>query len=221
MTDINYVISWSGGKDSCLACYEALRRGYTVSYLVNFISTEPQRVRFHGTDVKLIQMQSQAIGISLIQKETTWNGYEQDFKVAIADLIPRGVKGMIFGDIYVQEHLDWVERVCADLGIIAVEPLWGQNPENILSSFIDSGFEAVVVSAKSDLIDKDWIGRKADRSFMQYLSKRGIDFCGENGEYHTLVTGGPIFKQRMQLLDSRTINKDGYWLLDTVKYQFE
>jgi len=216
---MSYIASWSGGKDSCFACYEAIRQGYKISHLVNFVSKEFQRVSFHGTEAKLIQLQSEAISIPLLQKETTWDRYEQEFKEAVLSLIPDDAKGIVFGDIYLQEHKDWVERVCGDLGIEAVEPLWGKNPEEILCSFIDAGFEAVIVSAQSKLIDEDWIGHLADRDFMRYLKDRNIDICGENGEYHTLVINGPIFKRRIQILESKTIVRDNYWFLDTIKYQ--
>ena len=216
---MSYIASWSGGKDGCFALYEAMRQGYKVSHLVNFIADEAKRVRFHGTDAKLIQLQSQALGIPLLQKETTWNGYEQEFKKAVQSLIPSGVKGMVFGDIYLQEHKDWVERVCGELGIEAVEPLWGRNTKEIISDFIDSGFEALLVSAKSKLFDKEWIGHRVDKDFVNYLTKMGIDYCGENGEYHTLVVNGPIFKSRIELTQSQTIQKDSHWLLDTHHYR--
>jgi len=216
---MSYIVSWSGGKDSCFACYEAMLQGYKVSHLVNFISKEFKRVSFHGTEAELIKLQSQAVGIPLLQKETTGDGYEQEFKDAVRGLTPSGVRGMIFGDIYLQEHKDWVERVCGDLGIEAVEPLWGKNPEEILSRFIKDGFEAVIVSAQSKFIDENWIGCRVDKSFMEYLKKKNIDICGENGEYHTLVTSGPIFKRRIRLIESKTVVRDDYWFLDTVRYE--
>jgi len=216
---MSYIASWSGGKDGCFACYEAMRQGYKISHLVNFISDEFQRVRFHGTEAKLIQLQSQALGIPLFQKETTWNGYEQEFKESVQSLIPSGVKGMIFGDIYLQEHKDWVERVCGELGIEAVEPLWGRNTEEVVSDFIDSGFEALIVSAKCEFFGKKWIGHRLDRSFVNHLSNEGIEHCGENGEYHTLVINGPIFNNRIEITQSKTIQKGSHWFLDTRRYR--
>jgi len=215
---MGYISSWSGGKDGCLACYKAMCEGYEVSYLLNFISEEYKRVSFHGTEARLIQLQSRAIGIPVLQKETTRDGYEQEFKEAVRSLIPQGIEGMIFGDIYVQEHKDWVERVCGDLGIEAVEPLWDKSTEEVLSDLIEAGFEAIIVSAQADLIDKGWVGRRVDRDFMQFLKDRNIDLCGENGEYHTLVVDGPIFKRRIALTESRTIGRDSFWFLDTTKY---
>lgn len=216
---MSYLASWSGGKDGCFACYEAMRQGYKVTYLVNFITQGHHRVSFHGTDTKLIQLQSQAIGIPLLQKETTWNRYEQEFKEAVRSLVPKGIKGMIFGDIYLQEHLDWVERVCGDIGIEAVLPLWGRKTKEIVADFIDSGFEAVIVSAKSNLIDREWMGHNVDMDFINYLSERDIDPCGENGEYHTLVVDGPIFKSRIEIRQSSIIRRNSYWLLDTSQYR--
>lgn len=217
---MSYIASWSGGKDSCFACYEAICKGYNISYLVNFISREYKRVSFHGTEAKLIKLQAEAVDIPLLQKETTWNGYEQEFKDAVRSLIPYGVTGMVFGDIYLQEHKDWVERVCGKLGIEATEPLWGKEPEKILFDFINAGFEAIIVSAKSDLFREKWIGHKVDRKFLRYLKENKIDVCGENGEYHTFVTGGPMFKKQIKINKSRSIIRDGYWLLDTIEYSF-
>jgi len=216
---MSYISSWSGGKDGCFACYLALGEGYRISYLVNLISQEFKRVSFHGTEARLIQLQSQSIGIPLLQKETTRNGYEQEFKEAVQSLLPNGIEGMVFGDIYTQEHKDWVERVCGELGIEAVEPLWNKNTEKVLTDFIDAGFEAIIVSAKAELIDGDWIGRRVDRKFLAYLKAKNIDSCGENGEYHTLVVNGPLFSRRIEIVESRTINRDNHWLLDTVKYR--
>ncbi len=215
---MSYVSSWSGGKDGCFACYKAICDGYNISHIVNFISKEHKRVSFHGTEAKLIQLQAEAIGIPILQKETTWNGYEQEFKDAVKSLIPNGVRGIVFGDIYLQEHKDWVERVCGELGIEAVEPLWGQDTERILLDFIDAGFEATLVSAKSELFDDKWIGRKVDREFLNYLKDNNIDICGENGEYHTFVTAGPIFKKKIKITKSQPIMKDNHWLLDTLEY---
>ncbi len=212
------IASWSGGKDSCLACATALSQGHDISCLVNFISHDYQRVRFHGTEARLIQLQAEAIGIPLLQKQTTPDGYEDQFKEAVSSLIPDGVEGMVFGDIYLQEHKDWTERVCADVGIGAIEPLWGRETEEVLVEFIESGFEATVISARCDRFDAEWLGRRVDQSFLSYLRANQIDACGEHGEYHTFVTGGPIFSTEIRITSSRPVSRDGYWLLDTLAY---
>ena len=216
---MSYIVSWSGGKDSCLACYRAILSGYDISLLVNFISKEHRRVRFHGSEARLIQLQAEAVGIALLQKETTKDGYEQEFKEAVRSLIPNGIDGLIFGDIYLEQAKDWAEKICGELGIEAVEPLWGKNPQDISSDFIDAGFKAIVVSAQSRFIGRERIGRQVDNDFAEYLKNRGICPCGENGEYHTLVTDGPIFNRPIEITEGRTINRNGYWFLDTCQYR--
>jgi uncharacterized protein (TIGR00290 family) len=216
---VSYVASWSGGKESCFACYEAIRQGYAVSHLVNFISQEHRRVRFHGTEARLIQLQAEAAGLELVQNETAAGDYEQKFKDTVRRLVSGGVEGMVFGDLYLQEHRDWVEGVCGELDIEAVEPLWGRNLEKYLLEFVDAGFEAVVIAAKAKLIGREWIGRRLDRAFLDFLKGRGIDLCGENGEYHTLVVAGPLFKRSIAVTKSEVIERDGYWFLDTVEYE--
>jgi len=216
---MSYIASWSGGKDSCLACYKAMLGGYDIRRLVNFVSEEYGRVSFHGTEVGLIQLQAESIGISLCQKETTRDCYEEQFKATVRSLVPMGIKGMVFGDIYVQEHKDWTERVCAEVGIEAVEPLWGRDAEDILCEFIDAGFQAVVIGAQSRLIDAEWLGRRVDRDFIEYLKSRNICTCGENGEYHTLVTHGPIFSRGIRIIETQTISRGDYWFLDTCRYE--
>ncbi|MCG2722533.1 MAG: diphthine--ammonia ligase [Thermodesulfovibrionales bacterium] len=215
-----YITSWSGGKDSCFACYKAWQAGYKIASLVNFISREYKRVCFHGTDSKLVQIQSELAGIPLYQKETTPDNYENEFKDAVKSLGHYGIEGMIFGDIYLDEHKRWVERVCNELNIIAIEPLWERNTEELMQDFIRSGFRAVVVSGQVKFIDKEWIGRWVDENFMEYLkTKPDVDICGERGEYHTFVLGGPLFKGSIKITEKEVINRNGYWFLDIKDYK--
>jgi len=195
--NINKLISsWSGGKDSCLACYKAKKMGYQISFLLNLISKKYQRCCFHGIQKELINLQAQLIDIPLFQKEVSddMDLYEREFKEAVTSLKTRGAKGMVFGDIYLDEHRNWVERVCQELKIKPLEPLWQKTAEEVIEEFIGLGFKAVVVSAQTELFSKDIIGRVVDRKFAEELRKRDICPCGENGEYHTFVIGGPIFK---------------------------
>ena len=219
MPEKTFLASWSGGKDGCFACHLALVQGYQVSHLVNCVAQEYQRVNFHGTEKRLVQLQGEAIGIPVFQKETTFGNYTEDFKDAIRALLPNGIRGMVFGDIYNDEHRKWVEGVCADVGIEAVEPLWGKGTESVISDFLDAGFEAVIVGAKASLIDEEWVGKRLGRDFIDYLKSKAIDPCGESGEYHTLVVNGPLFKREIEVTESRTIKRDNYWFLDTRQYR--
>jgi diphthine-ammonia ligase len=215
----SYLASWSGGKDGCFACYLALAQSYQVSHLVNCVAKEYQRVNFHGTEKRIVQMQGEAVGIPVFQKETTFGNYTEDFKAAIRTLLPEGIKGMVFGDIYNDEHLAWVEGVCADLGLEAIEPLWGRSTDDVINQFLDAGFKAVIVAADARLIDEAWLGKKVDRDFIDYLKSRAIDPCGESGEYHTLVVDGPLFERKIAITEGQTIRRGDYWFWDTVSYK--
>jgi diphthine-ammonia ligase len=216
------ISSWSGGKDSCLAYYKAIRAGYSVKYLLNFISKESGRCCFHGIESNLVKLQAEAIGIPLIQKEVTadMQEYEKEFKAAVSEIM--GIKAMVFGDIYLDEHKDWVERVCSDLGIIPVEPLWNSTPSDLVEEFINIGFKAIVVSCQADKFNKDFVGRYIDKSLLSELETRNICPCGENGEFHTLVVDGPIFRKKIEILKSEPVLKEGfwkYWFLDIKEYR--
>lgn len=221
MNNLIVASSWSGGKDSCLACYKAIKQGYNVKYLLNFISKEFRRCCFHGIEAELIQLQAELTGIPLIQKEVTadMQEYEKEFKAAVSEL--KDIKAIVFGDIYLEEHLNWVKRVCRDLDISAIEPLWNSSPMDLIEEFIDLGFKAIVVSCQADKFGKDFVGKYIDKDLLAELKAKNICPCGENGEFHTLVVDGPIFKRRIEILESEPILKEGFWkhwFLDIKKY---
>ena len=207
------ISSWSGGKDSCLACYKAIQRGYRVKYLLNFISQEYRRSCFHGITAELLKLQAQQVGIPLIQKAVgpDMQEYEAEFKQAVSRLKMHGVKTMVFGDIYLEEHRSWVERVCGALDIEPVEPLWGDSADRVFRQFIELGFKAMVVSCKADVLGKEVVGRWLDKDLLGELQKRQICPCGENGEFHTFVTAGPIFKKSIEITKSQIVLKEGFW----------
>jgi len=222
MNNSTVISSWSGGKDSCLACYKVITGGYEIRYLLNFISKESKRCCFHGIEAKLINLQAELIGIPLIQKEVTadMQEYEKEFKAAVSQI--KDINAMVFGDIYLDEHREWVDRVCGDLGITPIEPLWNIPPAEIIEEFINLGFKAVVVSCQADKFDRSFVGRYMDKDLLNELKIRNICPCGENGEFHTLVVDGPIFKKRIEITESEPVLKEGfwkYWFLDIKKYK--
>ncbi|HEX9021853.1 MAG TPA: diphthine--ammonia ligase [Nitrospirota bacterium] len=209
-----YIASWSGGKDSCFACYLAMKKGMGVSHLVHF--DRPNNL--HGVDPAMILLQAKLAGIPITQKRVASQDFEREFKETVGDLAQHGAKGMIFGDIYLEPHKEWVDRVCGELGIDPIEPLWGMKTEDIIEGFLKAGFETIVASGDQRLIDRKYIGRKMDGEFIEYLKSRNLDVCGESGEFHTFVTSGPLFKGKIVINDSEIVSRDGFWFLNVRAY---
>ena len=211
-------ISWSGGKDSCLACYRAATGGLTVSCLANMITEDGKRSWTHGQSAELLKVQSRAIGIPMVQQRTTGENYETEFKNMLHAFKQEGVEGGVFGDIDFEEHRQWIDGVCQAADITPHLPLWGESQDKVMREFIDAGFEAVVVATRADLLDKEWLGRKIDLDFIERLAElgetKGITPCGEAGEYHTLVIDGPLFRQRVEILETNKVLRDEHWFLE-------
>ena len=191
--------------------------------LLNFISRESQRGCFHGIEGRLLKFQAGLIGIPLAQKEVSpdMQKYEEEFKAAVTELRGKDIGSMIFGDIYLLEHESWIKRVCADLNINALEPLWDNSPENIIDEFLRAGFKAIIVSCKADIMGKEFLGRYIDKELVEELKKKGICPCGEKGEFHTLVVDGPIFSKSIKIVEAEPVIKEGFWkhwFLDIKKY---
>jgi diphthine-ammonia ligase len=220
------ISSWSGGKDSCLALFKAIQKGYEISILLNFISEEYKRCCFHGVSNELMNIQAEAIQIPIVQKSVPadMEEYETQFKLAVNELKKRKIQGMVFGDIYLEEHKSWVDRVCNDIEITPIEPLWNLPAEKVVKEFIDIGFKAIVISAKADLFEEDFLGREINYDLISEIKKRNICCCGENGEFHTFVYDGPIFKKKIIINETEKILKEGFWkhwFLDIKKYKLE
>ena len=210
--------SWSGGKDCCLACYRASISGLKVRYLANMVTEDGKRSWSHGLSSELLRVQSQAIGIPLVQRRTTRDNYEAEFKNRLRTFRQEGVDGGVFGDIDFNAHREWIDRVCREVDVIPHLPLWGESQDKIMRDFIDLGFEAIVVAARADLFGEEVLGQKVDLDFIKHLEElketKEITPCGEAGEYHTLVTDGPIFNQRVEILETNKVLREERWFLE-------
>lgn len=216
----NVIATWSGGKDSCFAAYKAMQQGYKVKYLANTVSKKYKRVGFHGVENIVIQKQAEAVGIPLLQIQTTGENYTQEFTDNLKKGLSEDITGVVFGDIHLTECFAWANRVCNDLGVLAIEPLWQRKTEDILLEFINVGFKAIIVSTQGNLLGKEWAGRVIDKEFLKEIKKlKTVDLCGENGEYHTFVFDGPIFQKKISITKTDKVLRDGYWFLDIQKYQ--
>jgi diphthine-ammonia ligase len=199
--------SWSGGKESCLACYQAIQGGHEVASLLTMVTTTGNYTRSHRLSGELLIAQSQAVGIPLYQRRASWNTYEREFTRALTSLKREGIEGGVFGAFYLSEDRSWVEQVCSEAGIVPLLPLWGMGGKDLLRTFIEAGFEAIVVAIRSDIMNEHWLGARIDGEFVEQMEKSGVDVCGENGEYHTLVVDGPIFSKRIEIGETRVARR--------------
>lgn len=210
------IASSSGGKDSTFALFKAAQIGHEIVYLANTISDDFKRVRFHGVKDEVIQKQAKALGLEILQKPTSAKNYRKDYIENIKSVIEKEkIEGLVLGDIFLEDCYEWAEGVCKELGLKLIEPLWKIDPEKLFREFVESGFEAVVVSTQANILDESWVGRKLDLDFLKDIKKlKNVDICGENGEYHSLVLNGPNFKKGLEIKRSQKVKIKDYWFLD-------
>jgi uncharacterized protein (TIGR00290 family) len=215
------VASWSGGKDSCFACYKAIQEGHDVSQLLIMMS-DLSTSNFHLIRSDMLDAQSQAIGIPIVKWTTTPETYEQDFKKALLQMKAKGVEGIVTGDVFdvALHEAGWLERICKEVGLTPVRPLWHRDTQQVLSEFISEGFKATVVRVRTDALGIEWLGREINREFFDDLLKLGtVDPCGERGEFHTFVTDGPLFKKRIEILESEKVKLNGHGRLVIKRFE--
>jgi len=185
--------SWSGGKDSCLALDRAIKNNYEVKHLLTMFDETGERSRSHAVSLEVMRAQAESLGLELIMPIASWKDYQQVFIEELVKLKSQNVEAAIFGDIDLQAHRDWEEKVCAAAQIEAVLPLWNENRLDLVNEFLAEGFRSVVICVNEEYLPKDFCGRVFDEQFIRDLPT-GVDACGENGEFHTFVFDGKLFK---------------------------
>lgn len=219
---MSYALSWSGGKDSTLALDRALRGGLPVTCLFNIYEGSSGRVRFHGVRRELIAAQADALELDLVQKATGAADFEAVFLAILEELGERGIEGVVFGNIHLQEIRDWYEERTRAHGLAHVEPLWGDRPADLVREFRRRGYRACLVSVDLDRGDPAWIGRDLDDALVSDLIRReDVDPCGERGEYHTFVFDGPLFHRPVRIRRGRTVEIENHRLIDLLPIEAE
>ena len=169
--------------------------------------------RSHGIPISLLEQQARAIGVPIIATPTSWNDYEKNFiHVLTRAKSDFGIQAMVFGDIDLQAHRDWEETVCRKVAIEAILPLWQQDRLDLVNQMINSGIETIIVSCNTTMGDT-YLGRTITNDLVDELLKLGIDPCGENGEFHTLVINCPLFRKPLSLPTYEKTRHENYWFL--------
>ncbi|MBI3654005.1 MAG: diphthine--ammonia ligase [Acidobacteria bacterium] len=212
------VVSWSGGKDSCLALYEILHsQDYEAVALLTTVTRDYDRISMHGVRRELLEQQAEALGLPLhqvaISKGADNQEYEAQMKAALTTFRQQGIASVGFGDLFLQDIKEYRERLLAPLNMRCVFPVWQQNTAEFIRRFIDLGFKAVVTCVNPAALDGAFAGQLIDRDFLARLPAT-VDPCGENGEFHTFVFDGPIFQEAVMFRLGETVFRDGFAFCD-------
>jgi len=212
----------TGGKDSVLALYRALKLGYEAKVLVTMIPQREDSWMFHFPNIHLTDLFARAVEIPLVKAETV--GIKEtelkDLKNLLATL---DIEGVVSGGISSRYQKERIDKVCQELNLKSITPLWQEDSRQLLKEIINLDFEVIVVGVYAYGFDQSWLGRKIDLTTLKNLvelnDKYQISLVGEGGEYETLVLDAPFFKKRIHVLQMEKIweNHSGYLLVKEAK----
>lgn len=214
------LLSWSSGKDSAWTLH-VLRQAVDVELigLLTTVNTTHGRVAMHSTRLALLEAQARAAGLPLRIIPLPWpcsnEVYERAMREALADGLRRGATHVAFGDLFVEDIRAYRTRQLESSGLTPLFPIWHEPTERLARSMIDAGVEAVVTCVDSKKLPRSFAGRKFDHALLDELPP-GVDPCGENGEFHTCVLAGPMFRQPVRAGVGEIVERDGFYFADLV-----
>lgn len=192
-TQEKFIVSYSGGKDSTLALYHAMQVGKAIGLIV-MLEEQGLRSRSHAMNMDIIQAQANALGLPIITASSSWNDYETEFLKLLAHAKQQGADVLVTGDLDMPEHGCWHDSITQQAGLKLCMPLWQRPHREVIEEFIQLGFKTMIVTVNLNLGMKvDDLGKILTLDYIQELENRGIDPCGEGGEFHSTVIDGPLF----------------------------
>ncbi len=211
-------ISWSGGKDCSLALHKILQdQQYDVHSLHTTFNEETSRVGLHGIRQSLIEKQAESLGIQLdkifIPTAEDHDAYEASIRNYYERQSDLGIRKIVFGDIFLEDLRAFREKILSSCGLEGIYPLWKKESHSLATEFVRSGFKAVICSADANYFDEQTAGKYYDTNFINSLPVE-VDPCGENGEFHTFVFDGPIFKKPITIRHEQRIAKEYHYKIN-------
>ena len=210
-------MSWSGGKDCCLALYELQRAGTSVEALLTTLTADDDRISMHGVRRTLLERQAASLGVVLhpvsIPKNAANAAYESAMGEAFREYRERGVRTVAFGDLFLEDVRAFREALLARHGMEGVYPVWKRDTAAFVRKFLDLGFKAVATCVDGRALSPDFAGRLIDERFLSALPPH-VDPCGENGEFHSFVFDGPSFQEPIRFSIGETVLREGFWVCD-------
>ena len=212
------LVSWSTGKDCAYALHEARKEGaLEIVGLLSTVSSEFRRVSMHGVREEILDLQAQALGLPVLRvpipSPCPNEVYDRAMAGALETAKREGVSRIVFGDLFLEDVRAYREQRLAGSGITPVFPLWGRPTRALAEEMIDAGLRATIVSLDPRQVPASFAGRPFDRTLLAELPP-GVDPCGERGEFHTCVTGGPMFRERIAVSAGAVVERDGFVFAD-------
>jgi len=212
------IFSWSSGKDSAIALYEIQKsQKYEIVSLLTTITKDYDRVSLHGVRRILVEQQARSLGLPIkavfIPKGCSNEEYESKMRGILARFKHDGVSSAVFGDI----SLEWVRKYregnLSKFGMKGIFPIWGGDAAELVRHFIALGFKAIITCVDSRVLDKRFVGRTLDENFLAELPPH-VNPSGENGEFHSFVYDGPIFKERIEYTFGELVQRNSFYFCD-------
>jgi uncharacterized protein (TIGR00290 family) len=214
------LVAWSSGKDSAYALHETRRRGEVeLAGLLTTVTADYGRISMHGVREEVLALQARAAGLPLrrvaIPAGCVNADYERAMGEAMRTALEDGVTHVVFGDLFLEDVRAYRERMLAGTGISPMFPLWGRDTAALAREMIEAGLDATLVCVDPRVLPASLAGRRFDRRLLAELPP-GVDPCGENGEFHTCVTAGPMFSQAIRVAPGEVVSRDGFVFADLV-----
>ncbi len=206
------LFSWSGGKDSALALYEICKTGkYEISALLTTVTEDYDRVSMQGVRRVLLEKQTESLGYNLekifISKKSSNEEYEFKMRGVLERYLKLGVSHVVFGDVFLEDVRRYRDENLDKLGMKGIYPLWKLDTTDLAHRFIDLGFKAIITCVDSKTLDRKFVGKLFDEQFLSELPPK-VDPLGENGEFHSFVYEGPIFRERISYTRGEVVLRD-------------
>jgi uncharacterized protein (TIGR00290 family) len=212
------LFSWSGGKDSAMALHSLLRNpDFEVVALLTTVTETYDRISMHGVRRELLHRQAESIGLPVeevaIPPKCPNSFYEERMGESIRRFRERGIRHLGFGDIFLEDLRAYRENKLMLADMTAVFPVWKVDTRELAARFTRDKFRAITVCIDPRKLDPSFAGRELDASFFRDLPE-DVDPCGENGEFHTFVFDGPIFREPIRVEVGRVVERESFIFCD-------
>lgn len=211
---MNFVMSYSCGKDSTLALHKMIEQGHKPVALLVMVNEKVDRSFFHGADYVMLEAYSKCLELPLLITPSKGEQYHLAMEESLRKAKAMGAEAACFGDIDIEGNRMWAEERCINTELEAVFPLWQRSREENVYELVELGYRCLIKSINSTLLPKSILGKFIDDVSISMMKDCGIDICGENGEYHTLVVDGPIFKEKLPYQTGKLIDFGDFSIVD-------